>query len=205
MIDFEQLKIENQTYYEKIQDRDDNIIKLKRKKTYNIQILTHLREKLFFLITTNSQNYDLLQSWEDKVTRLRSLVSLSRHDQDNNNNDNKIEIEARNKFASNTQLIVDYNTRFETINELRLKLGQVRERHDTLKKAIQRKIKDNNKNTDTQYNSSTTKQTLHNNNSIYNNTMNTSGINNSMSIVYPSLQPHTTARPMVARPKKGTR
>ena len=204
MIDFEQLKIENQTYYEKIQDRDDNIIKLKRKKTYNIQVLTHLREKLFFLIQKNGQNYDLLQSWEDKVTRLRSLVSLSRHDQDNNNNDNKIEIEARNKFASNTQLIVDYNTRFETINELRLKLGQVRERHDTLKKAIQRKIKENNSNTNNNTNQALL--TSHNN-SIYNSTMNasTSGINNSMSIVYPSLQPHTTARPMVARPKKGTR
>ena len=46
MIDFEQLKIENQTLNEKIEERNEELAKLKRKKTITVQVLTHLREKL---------------------------------------------------------------------------------------------------------------------------------------------------------------
>ena len=43
MIDFEQLKIENQTLIEKIEERSEELAKLKRKKTLTVQILTHIR------------------------------------------------------------------------------------------------------------------------------------------------------------------
>jgi histone deacetylase 6 len=40
MIDFEQLKIENQTLNEKIEERNEELAKLKRKKTVTVQVLT---------------------------------------------------------------------------------------------------------------------------------------------------------------------
>ena len=43
MIDFEQLKIENQTLIEKIEERSEELAKLKRKKMLTVQILTHIR------------------------------------------------------------------------------------------------------------------------------------------------------------------
>ena len=49
MIDFEQLKVENQTLYEKIEERSEELVKLKRKKTITVQMLTHVREKLRFI------------------------------------------------------------------------------------------------------------------------------------------------------------
>lgn len=49
MIDFEQLKVENQTLYEKIEERSEELGKLKRKKTTTVQMLTHVREKLRFI------------------------------------------------------------------------------------------------------------------------------------------------------------
>lgn len=49
MIDFEQLKVENQTLYEKIEERSEELGKLKRKKTVTVQMLTHVREKLRFV------------------------------------------------------------------------------------------------------------------------------------------------------------
>jgi histone deacetylase 6 len=49
MIDFEQLKVENQTLYEKIEERSEEVVKLKRKKTVTVQTLTHVREKLRFI------------------------------------------------------------------------------------------------------------------------------------------------------------
>lgn len=49
LIDFEQLKIENQTLNEKIEDRNEELGKLKKKLTQTVQVLTHVREKLQFV------------------------------------------------------------------------------------------------------------------------------------------------------------
>ena len=40
LIDFEQLKIENQTYHEKIEERNEELLKLRRKITTNVQVGT---------------------------------------------------------------------------------------------------------------------------------------------------------------------
>ena len=49
MIDFEQLKINNVDLNEKIEERNEDILKLKRKVTATVQVLTHVKEKLQFL------------------------------------------------------------------------------------------------------------------------------------------------------------
>ena len=49
MIDFEQLKINNVDLNEKIEERNEDIIKLKQKVTATVQVLTHIKEKLQFL------------------------------------------------------------------------------------------------------------------------------------------------------------
>jgi hypothetical protein len=46
LIDFEQLKIENQTLNEKIEERNEELHKLKKKTTTTVQVLTHIKEKL---------------------------------------------------------------------------------------------------------------------------------------------------------------
>lgn len=46
LIDYEQLKIENQTFSEKIEERDEELAKLKKKIITNVQIITHVKEKL---------------------------------------------------------------------------------------------------------------------------------------------------------------
>ena len=47
LIDFEQLKIENATLHEKIEERNDEIYKLTKKKHSCIEVLTHVREKVW--------------------------------------------------------------------------------------------------------------------------------------------------------------
>jgi hypothetical protein len=46
LIDFEKLKIENQSLSEKIEERNDEIYKLTNKNTINVHILAHIKEKL---------------------------------------------------------------------------------------------------------------------------------------------------------------
>ena len=49
LIDYEQLKIENQTLNEKIEERNEELHKLKKKIETTVQILTHTKEKLQFV------------------------------------------------------------------------------------------------------------------------------------------------------------
>merc|ERR1712232_301821 len=46
VIDFEQLKIENQTLNEKIEERNEELQKFRKKMTKTVQVLTHVKEKL---------------------------------------------------------------------------------------------------------------------------------------------------------------
>lgn len=48
MIDFEQLKINNVDLNEKIEERNEEILKLRKKLTSTVQVLAHLKEKLQF-------------------------------------------------------------------------------------------------------------------------------------------------------------
>jgi hypothetical protein len=50
LIDFEQLKIENQTCNEKIEERNEELLKLRKKITTVVQVLTHVKEKAQFCI-----------------------------------------------------------------------------------------------------------------------------------------------------------
>ena len=49
LIDFEQLKIENQTLNEKIEERNEELHKLRKKITQTVVILSHTREKLQYV------------------------------------------------------------------------------------------------------------------------------------------------------------
>mgnify|MGYP001245072820 CR=1 FL=1 len=49
LIDFEQLKIENQTLNEKIEERNEELHKFRKKTTTTVQVLTHNKEKLQFV------------------------------------------------------------------------------------------------------------------------------------------------------------
>jgi len=53
LIDFEQLKIENQTLNEKIEERNEELHKLRKKITTTVVILSHTREKLQYVLEQN--------------------------------------------------------------------------------------------------------------------------------------------------------
>ena len=67
LIDFEQLKIENQSLAEKIEERNEELARLRGKTSQVMQILAHVKEKLHAV----SRDNQVLQ-----VTLLCSLVAL---------------------------------------------------------------------------------------------------------------------------------
>ncbi len=70
MIDFEQLKIENQTYNEKIEERNEELAKLKKKINNTVQILTHVKEKLQFVFVENGRQKLNLAVYDEQVKKV---------------------------------------------------------------------------------------------------------------------------------------
>ncbi|KAL5112335.1 Coiled-coil domain-containing protein 96 [Taenia crassiceps] len=82
LIDFEQMKIENQTYSEKIEERNEETGKLSRKITNTVQIITHANEKLQFCQAENSQLKDQLNLWAEKSSNDRDTLSKLKQSRD---------------------------------------------------------------------------------------------------------------------------
>jgi hypothetical protein len=77
VIDFEQLKIENQTYNEKIEERNEDLVKLKKKINNTVQILTHVKEKLKFVSAANEKESLRLSAIDEEVKQVIRIRFLN--------------------------------------------------------------------------------------------------------------------------------
>ncbi|EDQ90120.1 uncharacterized protein MONBRDRAFT_36697 [Monosiga brevicollis MX1] len=75
LIDFEQLKIENQTRTEQIEERTDEVINLKRRVATTVQILSHVTEKLHFLREEAQIHRGKLREEDANLARRRAELS----------------------------------------------------------------------------------------------------------------------------------
>lgn len=73
MIDFEQLRINNVDLNEKIEERNEEILKLKRKVTSTVQVLAHLKEKLQFVQTENSTKKTMLKEVDKELVKVSRM------------------------------------------------------------------------------------------------------------------------------------
>merc|ERR1712070_34799 len=87
-IDFEQLKIENQTYNEKIEERNEELSKLRSKITMTVQVLSHLKEKLHFVEQDNIEKRETLKEVEADLAKKRDALSRSKRVRDKLRKDN---------------------------------------------------------------------------------------------------------------------
>ncbi|VDL87400.1 unnamed protein product [Schistocephalus solidus] len=72
LIDFEQLKIENQTYNEKIEERNEEIGKLRRKIANTVPKITHVKEGLQSYLADNANlTHELTQTDNEAERQLR--------------------------------------------------------------------------------------------------------------------------------------
>lgn len=82
LIDFEQLKIENQSLNEKIEERNEELLKLKKKTTTTVQILTHVREKLQFIEKENAALGSQLSALEAELADKRDQLGRAKAERD---------------------------------------------------------------------------------------------------------------------------
>jgi chromosome segregation ATPase len=135
MIDFEQLKIENQTWNEKIEERNEELAKLKRKKTATVQVLTHVREKIRFIDNANDELRGVLGTTERDIVDSRNRVTFCKHDRDHAKEVN-VDLKAQRGFATSDLLIMDFEQRKAIMDNLNATLRDLHDRQFLLTKQI---------------------------------------------------------------------
>ncbi|CAI9576941.1 unnamed protein product [Staurois parvus] len=144
LIDFEQLKIENQTYNEKIEERNEELLKLRKKITNTVQVLTHLKEKLQFVQTENQEQKDRLMEIEALVAHKRDILTRTKQARDSLRMDN-LKLKQKCGLLGNKTLLRDFEEKVDATEELRQKLEGLKRRHAELtlsSKGVMRKIED---------------------------------------------------------------
>merc|ERR1712176_1377624 len=128
VIDFEQLKIENQTLNEKIEERNEELHKLRKKTVTTVQIITHMREKVQFV----QQEYLKLKSdmaqLDLDLAAQRELVTTTKHERDDIRAENA-KYRQQTGITNSDGLSQDYEQRAEHIKQLISDIATLKQRH----------------------------------------------------------------------------
>ena len=110
LVDFEQLEIENSTLVEKIDDRNEELAKLRKKTTTAVQTLTHMREKLHFVSADVARLSVELATVERAVSEQRARLGQGKKARERTRVETEV---ARNQqgFAYADQLAIDFEVR----------------------------------------------------------------------------------------------
>jgi hypothetical protein len=126
LIDFEQLKIENQTLNEKIEERNEELAKFKKKTETTVQVLTHVKEKLQFvraqkqvLDKENEQLDDLTALERERLTKLKRERDAARAEQE--------KLKGDKGFSGSAALVQDFEKRKHDIETLQQELARLKQ------------------------------------------------------------------------------
>ncbi|CAF1213900.1 unnamed protein product [Adineta steineri] len=128
MIDFEQLKIENQTYSEKIEERNEELSKLRKKIGTTVQILSHIKEKLNYVGQQRAKAENSLKDKETEVKQKRDELATIKRRRDRLRQENQL-LKQSSGLIGNEQLLRDYEERYDEIERCTDKLDNLKKRH----------------------------------------------------------------------------
>eukprot|EP00746_Dinoflagellata_sp_MGD_P160861 gnl/MRDRNA2_/MRDRNA2_87795_c0_seq1.p1 gnl/MRDRNA2_/MRDRNA2_87795_c0~~gnl/MRDRNA2_/MRDRNA2_87795_c0_seq1.p1 ORF type:complete len:460 (+),score=202.25 gnl/MRDRNA2_/MRDRNA2_87795_c0_seq1:72-1451(+) len=135
VIDFEQLKIENQTLNEKIEERNEELHKLRKKTIITVQVITHMREKLQFIQQENQVLRKDLAELDTELASQRDLVAKTKHERDDYRSENA-KLRQQTGIINSELLTKDYEDRTQHIKKLKEELDVLKAKHKKLMKFI---------------------------------------------------------------------
>ncbi|EPQ20400.1 Coiled-coil domain-containing protein 96 [Myotis brandtii] len=128
LIDFEQLKIENQTFNEKVEERNEELLKLQGKVNNNVQIITHVKEKLHFVDIENMSKKAQLLEVEAQVALRRDILTKTKQARDNLRIDN-IKLNQRCGLLGKESLLRDMEEKVGRTEQLQQHLENLQRHH----------------------------------------------------------------------------
>merc|ERR1712151_215743 len=137
VIDFEQLKIENQTLNEKIEERNEELHKLRKKTTVTVQIITHMREKVQFV----QQEYSVLKSdlanLDTELATQRDLVAKTKKERDEHRSEYG-KLRQQTGIFNSEHLTSDFEQRTKAIEQLKEDIQSLKNRWHQMTTFIKR-------------------------------------------------------------------
>lgn len=128
LIDFEQLKIENQTFNEKVEERNEELLKLHGKVNHNVQIITHVKEKLHFVDIENASKKAQLLEVEAQVALRRDILTKTKQARDSLRIDN-IKLNQKCGLLGKEPLLRDMEEKVGRTEQLREHLESLKRHH----------------------------------------------------------------------------
>ncbi|GAA38980.2 coiled-coil domain-containing protein 96 [Clonorchis sinensis] len=150
LIDFEQLKIENQTYNEKIEERNEELGKLKRKIASTVQIMTHVKEKLQAVQYENAKQRQRLAIADAELTFNRDQLAKLKKARDRIRMDNS-KLRRSCGLLGKTALLLNYEDSVDAVVEKKAALEQTKKitaQYQTRTKGLIEKIEGHAENMD---------------------------------------------------------
>eukprot|EP00760_Papus_ankaliazontas_P002860 PhM_4_TR11302/c0_g1_i1/m.46979 len=134
LIDFEQLKIENTTLNEKIEERNEDLLKLRKKSTTTIHILTHVKEKLECVRAENLLLQKDLTALETSLAEKRDKLAQTKRERDAFQTEN-IRMREKMPMIGSEDLLLDFELRKKEIENRRIEvLNLTNEHHELVQK-----------------------------------------------------------------------
>ncbi|XP_039088040.1 coiled-coil domain-containing protein 96 [Hyaena hyaena] len=144
LIDFEQLKIENQTFNEKVEERNEELVKLRSKLTNNVQVITHVKEKLHFVDMENACKKSQLLEIEAQVALRRDILTKTKQARDRLRTDN-IKLNQKCGLVGKEPLLRDLEEKVDRTVRLQQHLESLKRHHAGLTmscKGVRQKIRE---------------------------------------------------------------
>jgi len=135
LIDFEQLKIENQSLNEKIEERNEELLKLRKKTTTTVQILTHVREKLQFVEKENGALAGQLEELDAQLSERRDKLGRAKAARDTLRQKGR-RIKETSVFITNPALLEDIEIHKEKKEALIFQIEDLKKDYVTLADTI---------------------------------------------------------------------
>lgn len=131
LIDFEQLKMENASLNEKIEEKNESLQKNRIKSTQTVHILTHVKEKLQFVQSENADMQRKLGEMEKELAQHKDTLTQIKREKEVVKTDNT-QMKDGMPLAGSDNLLLDYETRKKELVVNKTKLQTLRERHSKL-------------------------------------------------------------------------
>ncbi|KAJ3174427.1 Coiled-coil domain-containing protein 96 [Geranomyces variabilis] len=128
LIDFEQLKIENSTHTSKIESRNEDLLKLRKKITTIVQVLTHVKEKLHHTAAETRVLQAELAKCDDDVLRRRDAMPAEKKGRDKVRKENR-ELKRRAGLLGEDGLLRDFEERVDQTSELQEQIQELQRQH----------------------------------------------------------------------------
>ena len=131
MIEFEQLKIEHQKNNERVEDRNEDINRLRGKITRTVQVLTHVKEKLHFVSNENAKQREQLADSDVQVSVTRDRLTYIKQSRDRLRGEN-LKHQESGGLVNHKKLLRDLEDKNDFSDYLHTRIEQLRKRHAEL-------------------------------------------------------------------------